>query len=234
METIKFNLAYARTWAAITMASITAKLEPVTDTLRMSELPPIASTSIEPPRITPAQPDQPIEQLQIDSPADSPPDNAAEDESQYPGPTTTLLVCLAASIALILVSMNSMILATAIPHITDEFGTINDVGWYAAAYRLTFCAFQFMFGRMYRLFSLKRVFMMNIVVFELGSLVCALSPTSNALIVGRAIQGVGAGGIISGCFAMLVVTVPNRRRPMFMGMSLLELELPVLIISSLT
>lgn len=219
MEVIKFNLSYARTWAAISMASITAEAASKPDTTRLSDLPSTTATNIHTAQATLPQSRQPLEQFDIEpSSHEDPPNNAAEDESTYPNLATTMLVIGAAGIALILVSMNSMILATAIPHITDDFGTIADVGWYAAAYRLTVCAFQFMFGKMYRLWSLKRVFMMTIVIFELGSLVCALSPTSTALIIGRAIQGLGAGGLISGCFAMVSVAVPVRKRPLYSGL----------------
>ena len=56
--------------------------------------------------------------------------------------------------------------------------------------RLTSCAFQFMFGKMYSIFSLKVVYLTALCIFELGNLVSATAPTSTALVVGRAISGV--------------------------------------------
>ena len=59
---------------------------------------------------------------------------------------------------------------------------------------LTMCSFQLIYGRIYTLFSLKWCFLGAISIFELGSLICGVSPNSEALIVGRAVQGLGASG----------------------------------------
>ena len=59
---------------------------------------------------------------------------------------------------------------------------------------LTMCSFQLIYGRIYTFFSLKWCFLAVIFLFELGSLVSGAAPSSEALIVGRAIQGLGASG----------------------------------------
>lgn len=89
------------------------------------------------------------------------------------------------------------IIATAIPKITDEFHSLSDVAWYGSAYFVTVGGFQPTWGKVYRYFPLKITFTMAILVFELGSLICALAPTSEALIVGRAVGGLGAAGCTS-------------------------------------
>lgn len=160
---------------------------------------------------------QPVEQFELESTANPTASNAAEDETQYPGRGTQALVFFVATLAIVLARLNSTVVSTAVPHITDEFGTIADVGWYSAGYRLSTCAFQFMYGRIYRLWSLKRVFMSTIVVFEMGSLLCGLAPSSTFLVAGRVVQGIGAAGLFSGCFAMLTVAVPLRLRAAFIG-----------------
>ncbi|KAJ7186978.1 hypothetical protein C8R46DRAFT_874924, partial [Mycena filopes] len=71
--------------------------------------------------------------------------------------------------------------------ITDEFKSLDDVGWYGSAYLLTTSSFQLLFGRLYSFLSIKWVFITTIAVFELGSLLCGVAPNSTALIVGRAI-----------------------------------------------
>jgi len=98
------------------------------------------------------------------------------------------------------------ILATAIPKITNEFNSLPDVGWYGSAYLLTSCAFQLMFGKMYAEFSIKWIFLTSLLLFEVGSVLCAAAPNSVALILGRAIAGLGSGGISSGA---LVVSLGN-------------------------
>ena len=74
--------------------------------------------------------------------------------------------------------------------------------------RLTSCSFQFMFGKLYHLFSVKHVFLASVVIFEIGSLVAGVSPTSAALVLGRAISGMGCAGIISGVFTFVCTSMP--------------------------
>jgi hypothetical protein len=93
----------------------------------------------------------------------------AEDESRYPTGPKFYLVMSAVGGVLILSSIGIDILAVAVPAITDTFHTTADVGWYVAAYRLCMCAFQFMFGKLYRLYSTKRVFLASTVIFVVGS-----------------------------------------------------------------
>lgn len=86
-----------------------------------------------------------------------------------------------------LVALDRTILGTAIPKITDEFHSIDDVGWYASAYLLTSSCFQLLYGRIYTLYNPKWVLLSAISIFEVGSLICAIAPTSNSFIIGRAI-----------------------------------------------
>jgi len=69
------------------------------------------------------------------------------------------------------------------------------VGWYGSAFFLTVGAFQSTWGKGYKYFPLKTTFLIAIFIFELGSLICGVAPNSTALIVGRAIAGVGGAGI---------------------------------------
>ena len=64
------------------------------------------------------------------------------------------------------------IIATAIPHITDEFHSLNQVGWYASALFITVAATQSAWGKAFKYFSIKIVYLLSILVFELGSLLC--------------------------------------------------------------
>lgn len=64
--------------------------------------------------------------------------------------------------------------------------------------RLTSCSFQFMFGKLYHLFSDKYVFLVLVATFEIGLLIAGAAPTSAALVLGRAVSGVGGAGITSG------------------------------------
>lgn len=113
---------------------------------------------------------------------------------------------------------DNTIIATAIPRITDEFHALEDVGWYASAYLLTTCAFQLLFGKFYTFFSIKWVYLIAIAIFELGSLICGVAPNSIALIVGRAIAGLGSAGIFSGALIIIAYSVPLAKRPIYTGL----------------
>ena len=82
--------------------------------------------------------------------------------------------------------------------ITDQFHSLNQVGWYGSAFFLTVASFQSAWGKAYKYFWLKTTFLTSIFIFELGSLICAVAKNSTTLIVGRAIAGAGGAGIASG------------------------------------
>lgn len=66
--------------------------------------------------------------------------------------------------------------------------------------RLTTCSTQFFYGKIYEKFRVKWVLVIAVTILELGSIVSAAAPSSAAFIIGRAISGCGASGIITGVF----------------------------------
>ena len=88
---------------------------------------------------------------------------------------------------------------------------------FQSAYLLTTSAFQLFYGKAYTFFSIKYTFILAIGIFELGSLVCALAPSSTALIIGRAVSGLGGSGIFAGALVIIAHSVPLHRRPIFFG-----------------
>jgi MFS family permease len=72
-------------------------------------------------------------------------------------------------------------------------------------------------GKTYTLFPKKSTYLLYVLLFEVGSLVCALAPTSKALIVGRAIAGLGASGIFAGGFTILTTIIPLHKRAVWTG-----------------
>ena len=138
-------------------------------------------------------------------------------QPEYPSGPKLWLIMLTVGAVLTLTSIDMNIVATVVPSITDYFHTVADVGWYSSAFRLCVCAFQFVFGKAYTLFSVKRIFLITNTISIVGSLLCGAATSSTMLVVGRAVAGLGAAGILSGCFIILVQSVPLRRRPMFVG-----------------
>ncbi|CZT04106.1 related to aflatoxin efflux pump AFLT [Rhynchosporium agropyri] len=141
-----------------------------------------------------------------------------EEDLQYPHGVQLWAILSALCLAVFLVALDQTIISTAIPKITDRFQSIRDIGWYGSSYLLTATALQPTFGRIYTIFDIKFTFMIAIAIFEVGSLVCATAPTSNALIVGRAVAGMGTGGIFSGAIVILAYCLPLRKRPAAFGL----------------
>ncbi|KAF5012270.1 hypothetical protein FDECE_1651 [Fusarium decemcellulare] len=135
-----------------------------------------------------------------------------EDNIDYPHGLKLALIMTSAYLSMFLVALDRLIVSTAIPKITDEFGAVGDVGWYASAYFMTNCAFQLLFGRLYTFFSVKVIFLISILIFEVGSAVCGAAPSSVALIVGRAVAGLGSAGIYAGAVVVTVYSVPLEKR----------------------
>ncbi|KAF1817855.1 MFS general substrate transporter [Dissoconium aciculare CBS 342.82] len=130
------------------------------------------------------------------------------------------LLYTALGLAVFCQALDNTIIATAIPRITDEFQSLNDVGWwvYGAGYLVACCALQLSFGKLYNLFPTKWVFLSSLGVFELGSLVCAVTPSSIGLIMGRVIAGAGSGGIFAGAILTIAATTPLAQRSIYNGM----------------
>lgn len=140
---------------------------------------------------------------------------ATPETGMYGLPLFALTAAL--SMAVFLVAMDVNVIATAVPHITGEFRSLEDVGWYGSAFLMTTCGFQVLFGRIYTIFQAKWVFVSAILVFMIGSLVAALSSSSTIFIVGRAIQGMGTSGILSGGLIIIAQVVPLRMRSFIGG-----------------
>ncbi|USW57887.1 Putative major facilitator superfamily, MFS transporter superfamily [Septoria linicola] len=142
----------------------------------------------------------------------------ADAEVEYPSGMKLTLITLALMLSVFCMALDNTIISTAIPKITDQFRAIDDVGWYGSSYLLTTCAFQLSFGKLYTFYSIKWVYMIALVIFEIGSAVCGAAPNSEALIIGRAVAGVGSAGIFSGAILIVANTVPLSKRPMYTGL----------------
>ncbi|KAF7904714.1 hypothetical protein EAF00_002048 [Botryotinia globosa] len=138
---------------------------------------------------------------------------------QYPGLGKLIVTMLSLYLITMIVALDRTILSTAIPAITNEFNTLEDIGWYASAYLVTSCAAQMVCGKIYKFYNYKWVLMIAVVIFEAGSAVCGFASNSKVFIVGRAIAGLGSSGILNGAILILNETVPLHRRPIFMSLS---------------
>lgn len=109
------------------------------------------------------------------------------------------------------------LLATAVPVIAGEFGQLHDTSWIATAYLLTSAVMIPVYGRLGDRFGRRETLFGALALFVLGHLVCAFSPNMALLILGRAIEGLGGGGLMTLSQAMIGELVMPRQRIRFLG-----------------
>ncbi|KAL9090876.1 MAG: hypothetical protein Q9165_005084 [Trypethelium subeluteriae] len=150
------------------------------------------------------------------SPGDNP--STEEDETIYPGGFKLAILSFGLCLALFVVALDNTIIATAIPRITSVFDSLDDVGWYGSSYLLTTTSLQPSFGKVYTYMDVKYTYLAALVIFEVGSILCAAATSSKMLIVGRAVAGAGAAALFSGGMTIIGFAVPLRRRPFYIAL----------------
>lgn len=104
------------------------------------------------------------------------------------------------------------------PAITNDFHGIKDQAWYASAFFLTAGGCQSTWGKIYQNFPLKFSFLIAIFIFEVGSLICAVAPSSSVFIAGRVIAGIGSSGVGSGSYTIVAFIVEPKKRANYTAM----------------
>ncbi|KAJ5540507.1 hypothetical protein N7494_005583 [Penicillium frequentans] len=144
-------------------------------------------------------------------------DISDDERIEYPSTIKFLPILIGLCFQSFCIALDNTILATAVPKITEQFNSLEDLSWYASAYLLTSCAVTLPFGKIYTYYSTKWTYMIALGLFEIGSLACAATPTSKGLILGRAIAGIGSGGLSPGALLVLANSVPLHRRALYFG-----------------
>lgn len=140
------------------------------------------------------------------------------DEPPYPTGVQLGLIVFALFCSVFIVAVSQTVLATAIPTITSVFNSSDDIAWYSTGEQITAVALQLPFGQAYSLFNNKWTFLTSVIIYLAGSAVCGSAPSSVALIIGRAIQGVGMAGVFGGSFIVIARITPLRKRSLFAGL----------------
>ncbi|KAJ2158401.1 hypothetical protein GGF46_003806 [Coemansia sp. RSA 552] len=121
------------------------------------------------------------------------------------------------SLALFIAAIDQTIVATATVRISEEFDSLSLAPWLANAYLLSSTALQPTTGRLSDILGRTQVLLAGIVVFAIGSLVCAVAPSIAVLLVGRAVAGAGAAVIIGLTLVIVSDIVPMRKRGPYMA-----------------
>ncbi len=162
------------------------------------------------------------------------PRRAMIDEDQ-PAPSTgdylshkQILVVMSGLMAgMFLAALDQSIVGVALPKITSELGGLDKLSWVVTAYLLTSTAATPLWGKISDLVGRRPIFQAAIVVFLVGSVICGFaSPIANffnvpgidIMIAGRAVQGLGGGGLMSLALAVIGDVIPPRERGKYQGL----------------
>ena len=141
-----------------------------------------------------------------------------EDHEFSPEEHRRILVILSAlMLGMFLASLDQTIVATALPTIAGDLHGLNHLAWVVTAYLLASTISTPLWGKLGDLYGRKGFFQLAIVIFLVGSMLSGLSQSMIELIACRAIQGIGAGGLIVGSQAIIGDVIPPRQRGRYMG-----------------
>lgn len=116
-----------------------------------------------------------------------------------------------------LFALDNTIVADVQPVIVTRFNAVSKLSWLSVAFLIGAAATNLVWGKVYGQFNAKWTYILCVLLFEAGSALCGGAPTINALIVGRAICGVGGSGMYVGVMTLLSVTTTIHERPMYVG-----------------
>ncbi|KAL6876736.1 multidrug resistance protein fnx1 [Trichoderma novae-zelandiae] len=151
--------------------------------------------------------------------AGGPPAQQAPADEPEAGRTNieTFLIIFALCLALFLAALDMTIITTAIPTISNHFGSSAGYIWIGSAYLLGNAAFVPTWGKISDIFGRKPTLIATVTIFWIGSLLCAVSTSMGMLIAARAIQGVGGGGTIVLPNICISDLFSMRKRGMYFG-----------------
>lgn len=120
-------------------------------------------------------------------------------------------------LVMLLAALDQTIVSTALPRIASELHGLNKLSWVATAYLLTSAITTPIYGKISDLLGRKKIFQMAIGIFLVGSVLCGISQNMDQLVFARALQGIGAGGLMSLVLAIVGDVIPPRQRGKYMG-----------------
>jgi EmrB/QacA subfamily drug resistance transporter len=128
------------------------------------------------------------------------------------------VVMLALMITMLLAMLDNLIVGTAMPTIVGDLGGLEHLSWVVTAYTLATAASTPIWGKLGDMYGRKGIFLTSIVLFLIGSVLSGMAQDMGQLIGFRAIQGLGAGGLMVGVMAIIGDLVPPRERGKYQGL----------------
>ena len=121
-------------------------------------------------------------------------------------------------LAMFLGALDQTIVATALPTIGQDLGDLDDLPWVVTAYLISSTAVTPLYGKLSDIHGRRTMLLASIGLFVLGSVACALAPSLLLLILARALQGIGGGGLISLAQTVIADVVAPRERARYQGL----------------
>lgn len=141
-----------------------------------------------------------------------------EDEPVYrPQPHGLRLAVAAPVLAMLLSTLDNLILSTAMPTILSELGGLDMLSWVVTSYALATAASTPIWGKLGDMYGRRNVFLASLAVFLIGSVLAGASGSMGALIAFRVLQGLGGGGLMVGAFSIIMEIVPPREGGKYQG-----------------
>jgi EmrB/QacA subfamily drug resistance transporter len=145
------------------------------------------------------------------------------------GPRREVLIVLPGLLlAIMLAMLDQLIVSTALPRIVGDLGGVTHLSWVVTAYVLASTVTTPLYGKLGDQYGRKRLLMAAIVIFLIGSALSGLSQTMDQLILFRALQGLGAGGLLVGAIATIGDLVSPRERGQYMGYMMAAMSLAMI------
>lgn len=132
-------------------------------------------------------------------------------------PTNVTLVFVALMTTMLMSSLGQMIFGAALPTIVGELGGVERMSWVISAFLVTMTIAMPISGKIGDLVGRKWLYIVSIGIFVLGSTIGGAADSMNLLIIGRAIQGFGAGSMMIGSQAIMAEVTTARERGKYMG-----------------
>jgi EmrB/QacA subfamily drug resistance transporter len=142
---------------------------------------------------------------------------SAQDDQRLTG-AALRTVFAALMLGMFLAALDQTIVSTALPTIVGDLGGLNHLSWVVTSYLLASTVSTPVYGKLGDMFGRKPVFLAAILIFLAGSMLAGLSQSMGELIGFRALQGIGAGGLMVGAQAIIADIVPPRERGRYMGL----------------
>src|ERR1051325_4384057 len=120
-------------------------------------------------------------------------------------------------LVLLLASLDQTIVSTALPTIVGDLGGIQHLSWVVTAYLLASTVTGPLYGKLGDLYGRKGTLQVAIVIFLIGSALCGIAQNMPELIAFRALQGLGAGGLLVTTIAVVGDIIPPRERGRYQG-----------------